>query len=88
MLTEHLDALAASADLVIDLTELGTVGSAPVGELTVHLANAPIHRPTLVIPPGTNVGLRQSDAGPAYTTHSNALSPTNTDQGTVNTTDA
>ncbi len=33
MLTEHLDTLAASADLVIDLTELGAIDSAPVHEL-------------------------------------------------------
>lgn len=51
MLTEHLDTLAASANLVIDLTTLGTDDSIPVEELTGHLAHAPIHRRTVVISP-------------------------------------
>jgi len=71
MLADHLDALAASGDLIVDLTDLGVARSTPVEELTRHLATAAAQHRTVVIGPETSLPGRSLEVS-SYATHHRA----------------
>jgi len=72
MLTDHLDGLAGTTDLIVDLSGLGAVGSAPVSELTRHLATAPAHAGSVVIRPGSPVDRSSRAADPHHALYAGA----------------
>ncbi len=49
MLEDHLDRLASVSHLVVDITQLGVVGSPARDQLITHLRSAPAHALTELI---------------------------------------